>query len=96
MSESIQYQKEMENSEETELDEETVILLRTPEIQALFKEYDETPKKGLWKAGKQPRWGEGLGWKRKYEYGFFVEEDVIFGYEFWCIHGSIWFYAYVL
>ena len=55
VSESLQYQKEMENSEETELDEETVILLRTPEIQALFREYDEAGKKSLVKTGKQMR-----------------------------------------
>jgi hypothetical protein len=55
VSESLQYQKEMENSEETELDEETVILLRTPEIQTLFKEYDEAGKKGLLRTGKQMR-----------------------------------------
>jgi hypothetical protein len=55
VSESLQYQKEMENSEETELDEETVILLRTPEIQALFREYDEAGKKSLMKTGKQMR-----------------------------------------
>ena len=55
VSESLQYQKEMENSEETELDEETVILLRTPEIQALFKGYDEAGNKGLMRTGKQMR-----------------------------------------
>lgn len=50
----------MENSEETELDEETVILLRTPEIQALFKGYDEAGNKGLMRTGKQMRWGESV------------------------------------
>jgi hypothetical protein len=50
ITESLDYQKEMENTAETLPNEETEMLLRTTEIQNLFKDYSETKK-----IKKQPR-----------------------------------------
>ena len=50
ITESIDYQKEMENTAETLPNEETQMLLRTTEIQNLFKDYSEGKK-----IKKQPR-----------------------------------------
>jgi hypothetical protein len=50
VTESLDYQKEMENTSPSEANEESEMLLRTIEVQNLFKDYSEIKK-----LKKQPR-----------------------------------------